>query len=81
MEDLFLACDSVTYFRCHLASFKLNKRQKVKLSKAFHILMTLRTNEKQRMKALSIIAQCYNKRFELVKIEPDVNETKNILIW
>jgi hypothetical protein len=28
------------------------------------------------MKGISLILQCYNRKFELVKTEPDVNQIK-----
>jgi len=38
-----------------------------------------KTHEKQRMKAMSLILQCYNKRFQLVKFELEVNKIKEYI--
>ena len=31
------------------------------------------------MKAISLILQCYNRRFELLRLEPEVNEIKEYI--
>ena len=36
-------------------------------------------HEKQRMKVMSLILQCYNKRFQLVKFELEVNKIKEYI--
>ena len=33
-----------------------------------------KTHEKERMKAMSLIMQCYNNRSDLLNIQPDANE-------
>jgi len=38
-----------------------------------------KTHEKQRMKVMSLILQCYNKRFQLVKFELEVNKIKEYI--
>jgi hypothetical protein len=35
-----------------------------------------KAEQKERMKAISIILQCYDKRIELLDLEPQVNEMK-----
>jgi seryl-tRNA(Sec) selenium transferase len=41
--------------------------------------MILKTVQKERMKAISLILRCYNRRFELVKFEPEVNKLKEYI--
>ena len=41
--------------------------------------MILKQNQKERIKAISLILQCYNRRFELVRFEPQVNEIKEYI--
>ena len=38
-----------------------------------------KTHEKQRMKVISLIFQSYNKKFELVKFESEVNKIKEYI--
>ena len=38
-----------------------------------------KTDQNERMKAKSLILQCYNRRFELVKFEPYVNKIKEYI--
>jgi hypothetical protein len=38
------------------------------------------SEQRERMKAISLIMQCYNKRLELSNVEPQVNNLKDILI-
>jgi predicted transcriptional regulator len=38
-----------------------------------------KTDDKERMKAISLILQCYNRRFELLKLEPQVNDVNNYI--
>ena len=41
--------------------------------------MIVKIGWKEGMEAIPLISQWYNSRFELVKIEPDVNQIKDIL--
>ena len=49
------------------------------IKKSWTIVDDPKTDQKERMKAISLILQCYNRRFELVKIEPDVDEIKEYI--
>jgi predicted transcriptional regulator len=49
------------------------------IKKSWTIVDDPKTDQKERMKAISLILQCYNRRFELVRFEPEANEIKEYI--
>lgn len=43
------------------------------IKKSWMIADDIKTNHKERMKAMSLIMQCYDKKFELLSLEPEIN--------
>jgi predicted transcriptional regulator len=49
------------------------------IKKAWTIVDDSKTKHRERMKAISLIMQCYNKRLELLSLEPQVNNLKEYI--
>lgn len=49
------------------------------IKKSWTIVDDPKIDQKEKMKAISLILQCYNKRLDLLNFEPEVNELREIL--
>ena len=46
------------------------------IKKLWTIIDSLKTDEKEKMKAINLIMQCYKIRFEMIKLEPELINQK-----
>ena len=49
------------------------------IKKSWAIVDDVKTDNKERMKAMSLIIQCYDKKLELLDLEPEVNNYKEYI--
>ena len=49
------------------------------IKKLWTIIDSKRTDDKEKMKAINLIMQCYKEKFEMIQLEPDLVNKKSYM--